>query len=877
MKIPPEWNIIPLKENSKYPPIIKEWQTQRYPRDKLKGHKGNYALGTGMISGGLIVFDWDFRRGNNRKEEGIEVVFNEFKEKLRYLANTCIVETPHGYHFYYILKDDKIGNTSKKNVAYDKKKFIPQNSTRFGKYLAGLDTRANGGYVVCPPSKVNEKEYRWVREVEPLEITLKEYEEIFKFFEIPKKDLGKNTIRQGFVDILEGKINPNEIKVKGENEHVLWKEVFHECYAVGLLPGDLLEGLQQFQKGFDLEKTKEQLNNKKNIDYILNGKRLSAEKYSIYFNHSVSKVQKDLFQNTTPLLVINYDNADEIHVLENMIIYQYAYKKSVRVDKILDCSFKIIKKCFHQKEERFTYLLNGQMFYTDTIMDILRRAEPYLRKGLRGRDVLKEVISHYSRQLKNTTPREFLGFDNEWILPQTEEEKDVSIIVITDYQQEAYNNALHILENYSDKDKELVKKDLKRFLYITQCEAINLGILSGWSVAAPFRLYFIQEHDLFPILYNYGPPNTGRSTLEDFWIIDFYGIYTSHLPPNTSIPRLEDHLSKSTFPYSLQDIKESNINRDLISMLQDYSTSIGLFERKKGSKEIEFIKFKIAGLNLDSNEILEMFSSPAINERQIFTQYKQKTQLDLRWVALRKKLKKYKLFSFIYDYTKDWTNEDLDELYLPILERFNKNFETNSSRLLKSGSIIRFGIDLFSEVFDIKLSITDEDIMNAIMEGSTTMTSYIVDQFREFCLMASAFEESYEYIKSYADGSTYDSFHKGDNPHYINHKLRLDADNKYYAYTSNNHEDYKRRFNERSGMKSFVEKIQKGLSNEEASLIEYTLARPFLANGVKCKPMGIIKIYPEFLNDTKKEEIEGKNLVIDIDEVLGSYGAPPNE
>ncbi|MFW9872429.1 MAG: bifunctional DNA primase/polymerase [Candidatus Thorarchaeota archaeon] len=868
MKIPPEWNILPLPPNEKFPPPD-DFQNTPYSREKLKDHKGNYGIATGMISGGLWVVDWDFREG--RKEEGIKYIFSLYKEILPHLAKTLVVNTPNGFHFYYLCKDDTLANTHQTNIGYSKtlKKFTSQNSTRFANFLSGVDTRGNGGYVVCPPSKVKDGKYEWAtNERLPLEITKEQTEEILKFFEIPKKEIAENTIRQGFVDILEGKIDPNKIASKDCSEQVYWGEMFHECVSLGLLPEDLYEGLQKYQKGFSLEKTLKQLKNKKKHDYIFNGKRLSNEKYEKYFHIKKRKVQakkkKTMFdedeEEDDPIDadIIVYDH-NELHIYDDHINYSYASGKSVKVEKMLDCSFKIFRKCYYKKEELFSYILNGKTFYTDSILDILHKAEPYLRKGLRGRDCLKEAISYYSNKIKNTQPKEFLGFDNGWVLPQTEQAKDISIVVITDYQQEAYIRAKNMIKEYKAEEKIHIQEDVRTFIDISQAEKINLAALIGWSIAAPFRLFFIREYDLFPILYNYGNPNTGRSTLEDFWVRDFYRIYKAHLPPNTSIPRLEDHLSQSTFPQSLQDLKESNVhnNRDLISMLQDYSTSIGLFERKKGAKEIEFIKYKIAGLNLDSNDILEMFSAPAINERQVFFQYNQKVQLDIEWINMRKKMKKYKLFSLIYDHTKDWTDQDVEALYQPILEDYNETFKTNSSRLIKSAAIIRFGLKLFDEVFDYNFNISDDELLETIVSGSTKMTEYVVDQFREYCILAINYDEATQTIKDTGQ-LQYVQTYKGDNPHYLNHKLRLSHNKKYYAYTSSNHEDYKKRFNDRAGMKTLVEKLHKGMDINEMKFIKYAPARPFKENGVLCKPMGIIKIYPRFINDS---QLDGKDLI----------------
>ena len=93
MKIPKEWNVLPLAKNSKFPPLIKEWETTQYPQEKLKTHQGNYGLGTGDISGGIIVFDWDFREG--RKQEGFKIIYKELKNRFPKLLSTLTISTPH--------------------------------------------------------------------------------------------------------------------------------------------------------------------------------------------------------------------------------------------------------------------------------------------------------------------------------------------------------------------------------------------------------------------------------------------------------------------------------------------------------------------------------------------------------------------------------------------------------------------------------------------------------------------------------------------------------------------------------------------------------------------------------------------------------------
>ncbi|GAG44707.1 unnamed protein product, partial [marine sediment metagenome] len=49
--------------------------------------------------------------------------------------------------------NDDVSNLRMDNCGYTKKLkgFVSKNKTHFPEYLSGVDTRANGGYVVIPP------------------------------------------------------------------------------------------------------------------------------------------------------------------------------------------------------------------------------------------------------------------------------------------------------------------------------------------------------------------------------------------------------------------------------------------------------------------------------------------------------------------------------------------------------------------------------------------------------------------------------------------------------------------------------------------------------------------------------------------------------
>ena len=106
---------VKLGINSKVPiSSHTNWQNEKCSYEKVKNHNGNLGLATGNISGGIYVIDWDFR--DDRKEEGFKYIYEEYKKKLPRLSETRITKTPHGFHFWYILKGVNYPNTSQKSL-----------------------------------------------------------------------------------------------------------------------------------------------------------------------------------------------------------------------------------------------------------------------------------------------------------------------------------------------------------------------------------------------------------------------------------------------------------------------------------------------------------------------------------------------------------------------------------------------------------------------------------------------------------------------------------------------------------------------------------------------------------------------------------------
>ena len=134
------YSVFPLKENEKTP--VRSWieyqNTRLDPMEAtdLWGENQNYNIGlvTGSISN-ITVVDIDVKDPNN------QVSFEAF-------PTTYTVQTPSGgYHLYYVYNPD-IGTSANQ---------YPD--------LPHVDIRNNGGYVVAPPSKTEQGDYKVIKDV----------------------------------------------------------------------------------------------------------------------------------------------------------------------------------------------------------------------------------------------------------------------------------------------------------------------------------------------------------------------------------------------------------------------------------------------------------------------------------------------------------------------------------------------------------------------------------------------------------------------------------------------------------------------------------------------------------------------------------------
>ncbi len=176
------WSVIPVGGNKK--PLInwKEFQTRVATKEEITQWFHDFPnAGIGIVTGkisNLLVFDIDPRHG------GTETQFESY--------NTVVVKTGGGgKHFYFKLLD---------NI---------QNTTNL---IQGVDVRAEGGYVISPPTLHNSgNKYEWLKhpaEVELLELPIT----LVKLFE---KQETENT-KDKYEGVSEGKRNDTAASLIGE-------------------------------------------------------------------------------------------------------------------------------------------------------------------------------------------------------------------------------------------------------------------------------------------------------------------------------------------------------------------------------------------------------------------------------------------------------------------------------------------------------------------------------------------------------------------------------------------------------------------------------------------------------------------------------------
>jgi len=411
--------------------------------------------------------------------------------------------------------------------------------------------------------------------------------------------------------------------------------------------------------------------------------------------------------------------------------------------------------------ERYVFESGGDIKYNFTIGEFLRKFDDKIFKGSFGRDVIKFLFLNAISMMEKRTPSYILGFDNGWYLPLDEANSKYSIIIYTDEQRNVLNNCRSMYKSYNQKEKDEIKEDMKKFIKITRVPSGHLAIIIAYSIIAPFKLFFMKKYNLFPSLIMEGAKHTGKTTLLDFYGNHFYGHYPEHMSGQTakSIARLEDTISASTFPRVIDELNK--VSFEIVDVIKEMATSVSDYKRKTSAVS-QFSKPKITPLIITSNDIGSYFKDSANSSRAIIIDLDISISRDDRWIKLRDKLRNMKLFSLVYDYTKDWTDKDVANLATEaigrdikpdekkktwktigktpeeIISSRNPKLEQDYPRIMEIFKIILAGVHLFEKVFSVKLDTSD--ILPLLVGSRRSILEDLVDKFYGFCDSAKDFD-----------------------------------------------------------------------------------------------------------------------------------------
>lgn len=240
-----------------------------------------------------------------------------------------------------------------------------------------------------------------------------------------------------------------------------------------------------------------------------------------------------------------------------------------------------------------------------------------------------------------------------------------------------------------------------------------------------------------------GDRATAKTAIMDALINDIWGIYEVHLSGNSadSIARAENFVTAVTYPIYIDELEVTI--KAFLSMLKEMAGARSFYIRMKPDLT-QIKKAKVASIAMSSNTgyLKEQFGDLANNSKPIILNPKEPIKRNAEWIKLALKVKKVKFSSLVYDYTKDWTNKDLNKLVKETEKEFNVSEKIkelgddefvakNYPRIREIYTIILAGVLLFEKIFDIRLK-TDDKILKILVESRGYILSELVNYFPIF-------------------------------------------------------------------------------------------------------------------------------------------------
>jgi hypothetical protein len=381
------------------------------------------------------------------------------------------------------------------------------------------------------------------------------------------------------------------------------------------------------------------------------------------------------------------------------------------------------------------------------------------------------------------------------------------------------------------------------------------------NIVMPFRLYFIDLMSFFPVVALQGAKNSGKTSLADFYGVYFNGLWDEHTSGKSakSESRLEDKLTTSTFQIVIDEWSE--IEEGSIEILKEHTTSRTPMERKSSATDLLPSRDKIAPLLITSNELGRKLKESNSNSKVISLTFNDPISDDDEWIELERILSKKKLFSLVYDYTRNWKNKEFKVFIDEALKKYNideildnyfikgKKQSTLSSNIQNRKKIIKekllqyprikkdliyalVGAYLYEKIFNVHFEY--KSFLETLIKSRIEQPSELLDSFISFLKEARRFTYDIEKDKPVRM------------PKYLTTELKI-VGNK-IIFTSANKRDFQEYYGTKiRSLSNLCNDLRDGLNKKDLIFYERTRIE-------SSKQVRHIKIDLELLNDIKKRK-----------------------
>jgi len=612
-------SIIPLKQKSKEPLIYwKEFQsrlpTKKEVEEWFKGKDNNIAIVCGSISGNLIVIDFDdiekFVQWYNRIEQ------TGLKETV---LNTWIVETGKGIHVYFRVKMDPLNFAAKFRTA--------------PRFIEGVDIKAEGGYVVAPPSiHPNGKQYRF------------RTSDVEKVAEIDEKTLNAllNSLKPES-QFVEKEITEKRFEPKGEIRELSDAQILEVKDTI----------IKVYKEGY-----------RQHVALFLAG-WLAKARISPVSATKIIKIlheetgDSDPFKTRLSAVVYSYKKAgidlepyaEQIEAIAG--IKPYGLEHEINEDEIKGKSglqeiFELIlgEEAALEAIRKLEEILGVSSPFKDAVIEILDYdkqiyAIANLRKLIVARGIKEKNGMRYKERIAIGAPTNVEVYINPiggltkykvvWEAATRPRPLDIGPAPIEDIvdrlvaeglivnKRIAHDVITAVIEGFIRKEKATIKTEIESpgfYVVDGKVSAVNVevkkpnpeelkqalqlldelatvwfnharerfSLVIKWGIMAPFSYIYKQGNKWMQWLYLYGSSNTGKTTLGDI-VLSLWGLDSRHRKAGSNIDtpaRIGYVLSQSTFPVLVNEPGAAIIKEDIIEIIKNAVESTivrGRYER----------------------------------------------------------------------------------------------------------------------------------------------------------------------------------------------------------------------------------------------------------------------------------------------------------